>query len=294
MSASATRTRPRKRRRRSSVAVRMLGLLLCLGAVVLVLTMLVRLIDPGGRQAQAERPPVSATAAPTPVPTVTPVPTPALPAVDVTGWELRLIDMDHPLGETFVPQSLTDVGDGQQMDSRVAPMFLKLVEDARAAGYGVYVCSGYRDYATQHIIYFDNHVDVYMAQGMSEEEAHAKARLAVQYPGCSEHQSGLCVDVLEYAGQDMEPYIGGSGLMLWLEEHCAEYGYVVRYPKDKTDITGIEYEPWHLRYVGEEAARYMMENGLCLEEFLDLYQSGGAAGTPAPTAVPTPVPTPAG
>ena len=205
------------------------------------------------------------------MPTATPVPTPDLPPVDLSSWMLRLIDYDHPLGEDFVPESLTDVGDGQQMDSRVAPMFLKLVEDAKAAGYTVYVCSGYRDYATQSVIYFDNHVNVYMAQGMSEEEANAKARLAVNYPGSSEHQSGLCVDVLESSSQDMEPYIGGSGLMLWLEQHCAEYGFVVRYPDGKTSITGVEYEPWHLRYVGDQAAGYMMANGLCLEEFLALY-----------------------
>ena len=70
----------------------------------------------------------------------------------------------------------------------------------------------------------------------------------------------------------MEAYIGGSGLMLWLEENCADYGFVIRYPDGKTDITGISYEPWHLRYVGGEVAQYMMENDLCLEEFLALYE----------------------
>ncbi len=225
----------------------------------------------GHEQAQATPRPTAQPVQVTAVPTATPVPTPDLPPVDLSSWMLRLIDYDHPLGEDFVPESLTDVGDGQQMDSRVAPMFLKLVEDAKAAGYTVYVCSGYRDYATQSVIYFDNHVNVYMAQGMSEEEANAKARLAVNYPGSSEHQSGLCVDVLESSSQDMEPYIGGSGLMLWLEQHCAEYGFVVRYPDGKTSITGVEYEPWHLRYVGDQAAGYMMANGLCLEEFLALY-----------------------
>ena len=137
----------------------------------------------------------------------------------------------------------------------------------------MYFCSGYRDYDTQYTIYW-NHINQYMAQGMTEEEAHAKTRLAVNYPGASEHQSGLCADILESASQEMEPWIGGSGLMLWLEQHCAEYGFVVRYPKDKTDITGVEYEPWHLRYVGVDAATYMMEKGLCLEEFLALYEVG--------------------
>lgn len=289
MSASSARTGRRTRRRRGAVATRMAGIMLALACVVVVLLLLVRLVSPGDAQTAAKEQ-AAATAVPTAIPTASPVPTPVLPNVDLASWELRLIDFDHPLGETFVPESLTDVGDGQQMDSRVAPMFQRLTADARAAGFGVYVCSGYRDYATQHIIYFDNHVDVYMAQGMTEEEANAKARLAVNYPGTSEHQSGLCVDVLEYAGQDMEPYIGGSGLMLWLEQHCAEYGFVIRYPNGKTDITGVEYEPWHLRYVGDEAARYIMEHGLCLEEFLDLYQAATPAASPVPTPVPTPIP----
>ena len=289
MSASSARTGRRTRRRRGAVATRMAGIMLALACVVVVLLLLVRLVSPGDAQTAAKEQ-AAATAVPTAIPTASPVPTPVLPNVDLASWELRLIDFDHPLGEDFVPESLTDVGDGQQMDSRVAPMFQRLAADARAAGFGVYVCSGYRDYATQHIIYFDNHVDVYMAQGMTEEEANAKARLAVNYPGTSEHQSGLCVDVLEYAGQDMEPYIGGSGLMLWLEQHCAEYGFVIRYPNGKTDITGVEYEPWHLRYVGDEAARYIMEHGLCLEEFLDLYQAATPAASPVPTPVPTPIP----
>ncbi len=291
MSTQAPGTRRRTRRRGSSVVTRLAGMLLAMGLVVTVLVLLVRLISPDGEDKEPA-PATQLSAVMTPVPTAVPtaVPTPVLPAVDVTGWELRLIDFDHPLGEDFVPASLTDVGDGQQMDSRVAPAFLRLMQDAKAAGFGdAYVCSGYRDYATQHVIYFDNHVDVYMAQGMSEEEANAKARLAVNYPGTSEHQSGLCADVLEYAGQDMEPYIGGSGLMLWLEQHCAEYGFVVRYPDNKTGITGVEYEPWHLRYVGQEAARYIMDHGLCLEEFLEMYDPGLTA-TPVPSPVPTPIP----
>ena len=269
-----------------------------LGLVAVALTLWHPAFRQTEPQAIPEPPAASAPAEParSPAPTEEPVPTAApspsrppvpdptagpedvsLPRfVDVDDWRLRLVRYEYPLGEDFVPDSLATVDGREQVDSRVAPALENLIADARAAGYGVYVCSGYRDYATQHYIYFDNHVDVYMAQGMSEEEANDKARLAVQYPGCSEHQSGLAADVLEYSGQPMEPYIGGSGLMQWLEENCAEYGFVIRYPDGKTDITGVEYEPWHLRYVGVQAARYMMEHGLCQEEFLALY------GYPAP------------
>ena len=210
---------------------------------------------------------------PTPLPTIspTPVPTPTPPSVDVTSWELQLIRLERPLEDSFVPESLTEIENGQQVDSRIAQPLRDLLEAARAAGYDVYFCSGYRDYDTQHFIYFNNHVDVYMTQGMSEDEANAEALLEVDYPGTSEHQAGLCADILESPDQEMESYIGGSGLMLWLEQHCAKYGFIVRYPEYKTDVTGREYQPWHLRYVGQSAAEYIMSHSLCLEEFLAIY-----------------------
>ena len=198
-----------------------------------------------------------------------PASAPDLPDVDVNDWSLRLVSFQHPLEEGFEPE-LMDIEDGQQFDARAGMHLKKLLEDARTAGYSTWCCSGFRSFETQSYIYW-GHVEDYEAQGMSREEAEAATRLAVNYPGCSEHQLGLAMDVLEFQGQDMEPYIGGSGLMLWLEDHCADYGFVVRYPDGKTDITGVEYEPWHLRYVGT-CARYIMEHGLCLEEFLALYE----------------------
>lgn len=191
-----------------------------------------------------------------------------LPPADINSWELRLVRGDAPLPSDFVPE-LAEIERGEQFDARASVNLQKLISDARAAGYTVYVCSCYRSYDTQYLIYW-NHVNEYMSQGMTQEQAEAATRLAVNYPGGSEHQLGLAADILESSDQAMEPYIGGSGLMLWLEQNCADYGFVIRYPDGKTDITGVEYEPWHLRYVGS-AARYIMDNGLCLEEFLDLY-----------------------
>lgn len=193
-----------------------------------------------------------------------------LPDVDLDAWYMTLVNYDNRLDAGFAPE-LADIENDQQFDARAAIHLKALMQAARDAGYTVYFCSGYRDYDIQSIIYW-RHIDDFTAEGMTEEEAHAKTLLSVNYPGASEHQLGLAADILEYEDQPMEPYIGGSGLMLWLEEHCADYGFVIRYPADKTDITGISYEPWHLRYVGGEAAQYMMENGLCLEEFLALYE----------------------
>ena len=257
----------RRTRRSAGAGARAVMLLAFLLAVAVLLGLMVNILS--GQDEVAETAAILPTETPTPEPTETPEPTPALPAVDINDWSLRLVRDTHPLGEDFVPESLTEIEEGEQMDSRAAPALKTLIADARAAGYTVYVCSCYRDYNTQSGIYW-THIDNYTAQGMTFEQADAATRLAVNYPGCSEHQSGLAADILESRDQDMEPYIGGSGLMLWLEEHCADYGFVIRYPEDKTDVTGIEYEPWHLRYVGT-AARYIMEHGLCLEEFLDLY-----------------------
>jgi len=187
--------------------------------------------------------------------------------VSPSDWELQLVRSDTPLPGSFAPAALGEIENGEMFDARAVSALRILIAEARADGYAVYVCSGYRSYETQRIIY-QRHIDQYMQQGMTRKQADAATLLAVNAPGGSEHQLGLAADILEDRSQPMEPEIGGSGLMLWLEEHCADYGFIVRYPAGKTDITGVEYEPWHLRYVGRSAA-YIMENGLCLEEFLD-------------------------
>ena len=103
-------------------------------------------------------------------------------------------------------------------------------------------------------------------------ELEAAAARIVNRPGTSEHQLGLCADITdkfyEVKTQDLEK----TALYQWMYAHCQDYGFILRYPADKQDITGVMYEPWHFRYVGKEAAAYIMENGLCLEEFLDLYK----------------------
>lgn len=194
----------------------------------------------------------------------------ALPDVDPDDWYMKLANYETLLDADFIPE-VEIIENEQEFDVRAASHLRALMQAARDAGYTVFFCSGYRSYEIQHALYW-RHIDEFIAEGMTEEEAHATTALSVNYPGASEHQLGLSADILEYDGQPMLPEIGGSGLMLWLEENCADYGFIIRYPADKTHITGISYEPWHLRYVGEDAATYIMENGLCLEEFLTLYE----------------------
>lgn len=209
--------------------------------------------------------PETAQTEPTPPPE--PVTLGAILGVSSSDWSLRLVRSDTPLAADYAPE-LEEIERGELFDARAAAALRVLIAEARADGYDVYVCSCYRSYETQYAIY-RRHILAYEAQGMTPEQAQAATLLAVNYPGGSEHQLGLAADLLESEDQAMEPWIGGSGLMLWLERHCAEYGFIIRYPDGKTDITGVEYEPWHLRYVGPSAS-YIMENGLCLEEFLAL------------------------
>ena len=197
-----------------------------------------------------------------------------LPEVDPEAWYLQMANDAYRLSADFVPDSLVEIENGQQVDERIAEPMTALIQAARDDGYTVYFCSGYRSYETQSLIY-ENHIASYMAEGYEEEYAAYLTKQSVNAPGASEHQLGLTADLLEYQGQDMEPYIGGSGLMLWLEEHCTEYGFIIRYPENKTGITGVEYEPWHLRYVGTECAQYIMEHDLCLEEFKVLLETYG-------------------
>ena len=127
---------------------------------------------------------------------------------------------------------------------------------------GFWLSSTYRDYATQTYLY-NRKVSQY-----GEEIA----KTIVAPPGTSEHQLGLAADITDKYYEFKNESLENTELFQWMSANCAQYGFIVRYPKDKEDVTGIMYEPWHFRYVGVEAAEYIMENGLCLEEFVALYE----------------------
>ncbi len=209
----------------------------------------------------AESPDVTESPAETesPVETAEPVNS-GLPQVDITSWELVLANADNPIGE-YIPE--TETLEGQSLDSRIIEPMKEFVAAARAEGLSVYLSSGYRSYADQQYLYNRK-----IGQGYSPEEA---AKI-VAIPGTSEHQTGLACDITDQYYELKDRSLENTAMYQWMSQHCQEYGFIVRYPDDKEDITGIIYEPWHFRYVGVEAATYIMENGLCLEEFLDLYK----------------------
>ena len=197
---------------------------------------------------------------PTPTPTPTPEPTPSIPDVDITSWEFRIANLDNNIGD-YAPE-LTEMENGQYFDSRAADALAEFIAAAREQGLSVYLSSTYRDYATQTYLY-NRKVSQY-----GEEVA----KTIVAPPGTSEHQLGLAADITDKYYEFKDESLENTELFQWMSANCADYGFIVRYPKDKEDVTGIMYEPWHFRYVGKEAAAYIMENGLCLEEFVALYE----------------------
>jgi len=118
-------------------------------------------------------------------------------------------------------------------------------------------------------VLFNNDVRKYKDQGYTESEAKVKTAMAVAIPGTSEHNAGLACDF-----NSVEESFANTAQSRWLQKHAADYGFIMRYAKDKTPITGIEYEPWHYRYVGEANAKRINELGMCLEEYVDYLKSG--------------------
>ena len=160
----------------------------------------------------------------------------------------------------------------EYVDSRIIDPLNDMLSDGSA--YGLWVCSGYRSYGTQEIL-FDREVNEVLGwMGGTREEAEVEAATVVARPGTSEHHTGLAVDLLNSYCYELEEYWDQSPAFDWMMEHCAEYGFILRYPKDKQHITGVIYEPWHYRYVGVEAATEIMSRGITLEEYLQERQGG--------------------
>ena len=192
---------------------------------------------------------------------------PAVPAEAEAPWNLRLVSAAHPLPEDFTAPELTQLRNRQAIDKRAYPALQQMMDDARAAGLQPLICSSYRTRATQTRL-FQNKADALTKQGFSPEEAEDRAAEWVARPGTSEHEAGLAVDIVDTNYQILDKQQEQTPVQQWLMAHFADYGFILRYPPDKCDLTGIGYEPWHYRYVGKEAAKEIMEQGICLEEYL--------------------------
>ena len=214
-----------------------------------------------------------ATPEPTPTPpeeTAPPRGRELFPESSLSDWNLRLVNGLCVLPSTFTPQVVM-IRDGQYADARITEPLEAMLTAAEEAGYTVSVRNAYRPFATQAYIFNGRASQIQWGTTMTLAEAEQEARKVVAYPGTSEHQTGLCVDLMDASDAAMSAETAKElPVLQWLTEHCAEYGFIARYPEEKQELTGWN-EPWHFRYVGEEIAAYIMENGLCLEEFIDQF-----------------------
>lgn len=180
-------------------------------------------------------------------------------------WELTLVNSEWAVpGEWNI--EFVELRDDQRVDSRMYPELQRMFDDCREEGLYPLVWSSYRTTADQQRI-FDDKVAAFEGEGLSHRAAKKEAANWAASPGYSEHQLGLAVDI----NSEDEALCSSWDVYAWLAEHCAEYGFILRYPEDKTEITGIDYEPWHFRYVGQEAAQEIMSRGICLEEYIEEY-----------------------
>lgn len=188
-------------------------------------------------------------------------------------WAMFLVNNQNPLPEdydskietTLIYSSWRDY----YLDSRAADYMIKMIAAAKADGINLDVVSAYRsqEYQQQN---FDNSLNDRMNNGMTYDEAYVDTAASVAFPGKSEHNAGVAADIMsdEYTSMDDDGF-ENTKAFAWLSEHAAEYGFILRYPKGKTDITGIIYEPWHYRFVGVYYATEIKNSGLCLEEYFE-------------------------
>ena len=196
--------------------------------------------------------------------------TPAYADMEVSDWRMILVNRDFILPDGYMPELENAVeGDysDQKLDYRVAPYYNAMYQAALDDGVELVPISGYRSVERQ-TRNFENKIQKYIDEGYSEIEATQMAAKIILPPGTSEHNAGLAMDIcsLYESFEDTEEFE-------WLSENAADYGFILRYPEDKQDITKIIYEPWHWRYVGVEAAREMKASGECLEEYLGVVAS---------------------
>lgn len=186
---------------------------------------------------------------------------------EITDWRLTLANFENILSEDFEVE-LADIDDTRQFDARAITYLNKMKNDMSKAGISnVWIQSAYRSVKRQKEL-FDNSVNKYLKQGKTQEEAERLTEEYINKPGSSDHNLGLAVDFnnVDNSFEDLDAF-------KWLKKNAENYGFILRYPKDKEEITKIAYESWHWRFVGEEHAKRMNELNMCLEEYVEYLQN---------------------
>ncbi len=188
---------------------------------------------------------------------------------DPEDWRLLLVNKQHPIPDDYeVP--LGTIKGSLKCDERVLEDLFALMQAAKDDGIDLNIASPYRDYNQQKYL-FKKKMDKYLDRGLSYMDAYRVASTIVTAPNASEHQLGLAFDFNCDSHTSLNAAFAKTETGKWLKENCAEYGFILRYPEGKEYITGIIYEPWHFRYVGKEAAQFITEQEITLEEFWEDY-----------------------
>ena len=211
-----------------------------------------------------------------------PEPTPEQLRFDLSDWKYMLVNGDHSIDQ-YEPENLvylnmtadeTDLQTSYNpnriaVDARIAEPLLDMALGCKAAGLPVFLSSGYRSYSEQAA----NFTRICQNNGITDGK-DANGHYITMPAGCSEHQTGLCCDITDRYREIKNDEIFQTDTFRWLQNHCADYGFILRFPTGKEDITGVMNEGWHFRYVGLDAARYITDNNLTLEEFWQQFGDG--------------------
>ena len=181
-------------------------------------------------------------------------------------WQYILVNKNNPIDENFGPPETYLLQEKYKSDLRIKEATQQMFSAAEAEGVSLIACSGYRPYEVQEKLF--NRKKAKFSH-LSDEEAGIEAAKTVAKPGTSEHQTGLALDLVTPSYTSLDDGYADTEAAKWLAANAYQYGFILRYPKDKTEITQIIFEPWHYRYVGKEAAKIIFEEGLCYEEFYE-------------------------
>lgn len=187
---------------------------------------------------------------------------PTIITIDEENWHKTLVNSSYRIPDSYEPDLVYVCGSGERLDRKVAEHYEKMYNAALKDGVTLTPCSGYRSYELQERNY-NNKVSFYESQGYSNKDAKVKAATIIMPPGSSEHNLGYAMDIV-----CVDEWFEDTAEFRWLTENAADYGFIMRYPKDKQDITKVIYEPWHWRYVGVELAKELKDSGLVMEEYM--------------------------
>ena len=187
---------------------------------------------------------------------------PTIITIDEDNWNLTLVNTGYRIIDSYKPDLVYVCGSSERLDKKIAEHYEAMYNAAKEDGVTLTPCSGYRSYDRQKNNY-NNKVAYYEDLGYTKDEALEKAATIIMPPGSSEHNLGYAMDIV-----CVDEWFEDTDEFKWLMENAQDYGFILRYPKDKQDITKVIYEPWHWRYVGVEHAKKMKDSGQVLEEYL--------------------------